>query len=411
MPAARRSITADDVRRCLSEQAFSTVSGSIGAEVEWIGFPTADPWAQVPFDTMRALIESAGPLRSRLTFEPGGQVELSGPAVPDLAAACSAIDADIAAIRRAVTPAGIALEGTGLDPLRPHRRVLRTPRYAAMERYFDSGGPAGRRMMCRTAAIQVNLDAGPDPDRRWRLAHAIGPVLASAFANSPFLEGKPMPWRSTRLATWWAMDRSRTSPVPDAGTAVEAWTRYVLEANVMLIRADADRYEAVMETLPFHRWIERGHPLGHPTMADLEYHLTTLFPPIRARGWLELRMIDAQSDPWWRAAIAVPAALLYDHEASGRAWKACERAVDRWLAAFSDGPSDAILAQAARECFAAAIDALPRLGADAATIDATREFAERFVQRHRCPADDLLDAWRARGVLPPFATMPAPARS
>jgi glutamate--cysteine ligase len=181
----------------------------------------------------------------------------------------------------------------------------------------------------------------------------------------------------------------------------------VLDANVMMIRAGEDRFEPVMETLPFERWIREGSRLGYPSIEDLEYHLTTLFPPIRPRGWVEIRMIDALPDPWWRVAIAVPVALLYDAEARERAVDASHAARDRWLQAFAEGPHDAVLRGAVRACFEAAIDALPRVGADRATIAATHAFAERYAFAGRCPADDLLDAYASHGTLPPFDTMPA----
>jgi len=411
MPATTRSITAEDVRSYLRKTAFSTTSGVVGAEIEWLAFLEADPSAHAPFDVVRERLHGAGPLTSRLTFEPGGQVELSTPPSAGVAEVCDTIARDLQRLRQVLRPDGITLEGLGLDPVRPGRRVLQTPRYAAMEQYFDAGGPAGRRMMSRTAAIQVNLDAGPRPDDRWELAHVVGPVLAAMFANSPFVEGRPSPWRSARLATWWAMDRTRTAPVPGGEPAIDAWTRYALEANVMLIRVEDDRYQAVMDTLPFERWISEGHALGYPTHEDLLYHLTTLFPPIRARGWLELRMIDAQQDPWWRAAIAVPAALLYDSEAGERARAAAAPAAHLWLEAFAEGLRHPVLDAAARACMSAAIEAMPRIGADVTTIVAAREFAARYTERGRCPADDLIDDYHTRGVLPPFATMPAPVRS
>lgn len=409
MPARVRSMSAEDVRRYLTENAFIPATERVGAEIEWLTFDPSDPSGPVPFDRVQAAA-AAATLRSRVTFEPGGQIELSTPPEHGLTPCIATLAADMAALRSALAGRRAGIAGIGLDPVRGHRRVLRTPRYAAMERYFDEGGPAGRRMMCRTAAVQVNVDAGPEPAARWRLAHQIGPVLAAAFANSPLLEGRRTPWRSARLATWWAMDRTRTSPVPHDGDPIDAWTRYVLEANVMLIRTGDDRYEPVMETLPFERWIERGHALGYPTIDDLTYHLTTLFPPIRPRGWLELRMIDAQADPWWRAAIAVPVALLYDRDAAGAALDVAPDG-DLWVEAFSEGPSHPALREPVEACFDAALGALPRLGADPETIAAVARFAARYAFRGRCPADDLIDEFVARGGVPPFEPATEPARS
>ncbi|MFF1797831.1 glutamate-cysteine ligase family protein, partial [Kitasatospora sp. NPDC058263] len=110
------------------------------------------------------------------------------------------------------------------------------------ERFFDSAGPWGRIMMTGTASVQVCLDAGAADgphalDRRWRLTHQLGPVLVAAFANSPLLDGKPTGHRSTRQIVWSRMDPTRTlAPAPDHGDPREAWTRYVLDAEVLCIR-------------------------------------------------------------------------------------------------------------------------------------------------------------------------------
>jgi glutamate--cysteine ligase len=276
--------------------------------------------------------------------------------------------------------------------------------------------------MRSTAAIQVNVDFGPgdDANRRWRQAHDLGPVLAAAFANSPFEHGAPTGWRSTRLAVWRAIDPGRTTPVDrDAngngnGTSDAsgraAWARYALDAGVMLVRADDERHVPVLEPLTFADWIDRGHELGWPTLDDLDYHLTTLFPPVRPRGWLELRMIDAVPSPWWRAAAAVTSVLLHDDNASARAACAVEPVRDRWVEAASSALAFPDLADAARECFAAALDALPAAGADDDTVAAVEEFVDRYVARGRCPADDRLDEWATTGRLLPAADNAEPAR-
>src|SRR5260370_26850605 len=121
---------------------------------------------------------------------------------------------DLAAARDALATDGVALTGIGLDPHGPRARLVDTPRYRAMERYFDSHWPEGRTMMRSTAAIQVNLDVGADNadvESRWQRAHHLGPVLAAAFANSPFtVDGRVTGWRSNRLAVWAAIDPCRT---------------------------------------------------------------------------------------------------------------------------------------------------------------------------------------------------------
>ncbi|HEX9506433.1 MAG TPA: glutamate-cysteine ligase family protein, partial [Acidimicrobiia bacterium] len=319
----------------------------------------------------------------------------SGPAHPDLAAACDAMTSDVDVARKALAPWAVELVGIGLDPRgSQRRRVIDLPRYRAMEQYFDSRWPAGRTMMRSTAAIQVNLDVGTaeDVDRRWQRAHDLGPMLAAAFANSPFdANGNPTGWRSSRLAVWEAIDPCRTAPAHLSGiSAAAAWERFVLAAPVMMIRVDDARSVALRGDLPLRRWVEEGHELGWPTLDDLRYHCTTLFPPVRPRGWLELRMIDALPNEWWPVAVAVTTALLDDEVAAEAAAHAVAPVRDRWTDAARSGLAYPPLLRAAQRCFTVALEALPRVNAGAATIAATESFVDRYVARGRCPADERL---------------------
>jgi glutamate--cysteine ligase len=277
-----------------------------------------------------------------------------------------------------------------------------------MEAFFDRGGPWGRRMMCGTASVQVCLDAGDESDgaagyrRRWRLVHAIGPVLVAAFANSPLRAGRPTGWRSSRQQVWSHMDPGRTRPPSTDQDPRAAWTRYALDAQVMCIRTDGSDDWSAPPGLTFRDWVRGGAMdagrLRRPTVGDLDYHLSTLFPPVRPHGHLELRMIDAQPRDGWIAPLAVTSALLDDSRASDAAVAAADRLWaghgpgddDLWLRAAQLGPADPAIAQASRECFEAARDALSRQSASAGVQSAVDAFIERYVSRDRCPADDLL---------------------
>src|SRR4029450_13603814 len=124
---------------------------------------------------------------------------------------------------------------------------------------------------------------------------------------------------------------------------------------------------------------------------DVSYHFTTLFPPVRPRGWLEMRMIDSLPDPWWRAAVAVSTTLVCDDTAGDAAADASAPTPGRLRE----------LAGAARDAVAVALHAMVRLGTDATTVLAVEAFVDRYVDRGRCPADDRLDAWEEGGELLP----------
>jgi glutamate--cysteine ligase len=393
------SLTPEDAERHFREHRLrpGPAPRRVGVEVEWLVHDVRAPERAVPFETLTAGVEAAGPLPggSRVTFEPGGQLELSGPPRPGPAAACAAVAADLDVLRPALAGCGLALAGIGLDPTRPPQRVVDTPRYRAMEAYFDVQGRAGRQMMCSTAAIQVNIDAGPEPAVTWRLAHAVGAVLAATFANSPVLSGASTGWRSTRLTTWWAIDPTRTRPVGDTDPEA-AWADYALGARVMMI--PSREFQAVLEPVTFSQWMAQGYQGVWPDVADLEYHLTTLFPAVRPRGFLELRMIDGLPGPYWKVPVAVAAALL-DPDLTEAVTAAVAPADGWWRTAARYGLSNPVLARAARRCFDLAEAALVD-GPEAELIPVVRAFRERWVDRGRCPADDVLAAWSSNTPYP-----------
>jgi glutamate--cysteine ligase len=358
------------------------------------------------------------PSGATLTVEPGGQLELSSAPADTLGELVEVTGRDLTALRDAAAAAGLELCGYGLDPLRPPRRVLDLPRYAAMERFFDRDGPWGRQMMCGTASVQVCLDAGDDGTSessyrsRWRLLHAIGPVLVAAFANSPLRRGRPTGWRSARQQVWANMDPGRTrapaAPLTDGGDPRDAWATYALDAELMCVREPGSTDWTAPPGLTFRDWVRDGGSgtLRPPTPQDLDYHLSTLFPPIRPRGHMELRMIDAQPGNGWIVPAAVATALTVDQRAADAALAAAEPVWrqpgpgsggvhsrhDPWLRAARSGPSDPEISRASRQCFEAADAALGRADAPAPIRQAVADFTERYVLQDRCPANDQLEA-------------------
>jgi glutamate--cysteine ligase len=225
-------------------------------------------------------------------------------------------------------------------------------------------GAAGLAMMTSTAALQVNLDAGPPEgwSSRVALAHRLGPVLVAVSACSPLLSGEITGWRSSRQRVWGDLDQARCGPLLGGPQPAREWAAYAMAAPVMLVRdpvsGDA---EPVRGRTPFGDWITAERPLGgrRPTPADLDYHLTTLFPPVRLRGFLEIRYLDAAPEPWWPALAAVTATLLDDPVAADRAAEATEPVAGQWTRAARLGLADDGLRRAAVRCLTAALDAVP----------------------------------------------------
>lgn len=388
-------LTRRDVVNQLTAHDAAPSAGSVrvGVEHESHTFCIAEPGGHLHPDVVLGAISAGPPLPhgSTVTVEPGGQVEVvTAPAQPWWTS-LDALRVDGAQVREALALAGIGALGAGADPFREPVRTLSKPRYDAMERYFDEWSPAGRIMMTGTASIQINVDNGDEDTigRRWALAHHIGPAVAAAFACSP-----SRTHRSARLAAWDAIDPSRTRPVLSGGDLAADWAAYVLAARVMLLHESDDQCTAVKTPITFAEWIESGIDGRRPTEADLAYHCTTLFPPVRPRGWLELRWLDSLPAGLAEVGIAAIVALLTDDEAGDRAAHASAPVRGRWSDAARFGPADPELASAAVTMLGDAAEALDRSGAPSMYAEAVEDAAARWPGRRRCPADDLEDRLR-----------------
>ncbi|PNH78270.1 ergothioneine biosynthesis glutamate--cysteine ligase EgtA [Arthrobacter sp. AFG20] len=381
--------------------------GAAGVEVERVVHDVENPQIPVPVGRLsKAMAASPGPLPGGgvITFEPGGQLEVSSACAPGLPALVAATRADLAAVATRLSRAGLCFGPMALDPGRPAVRSLEHPRYASMERHFDGFGPAGRTMMCSTASLQISLEAGFDSPgstgavQRWHRLHSLLPVLVAMFANSPVLHGVPSGWYSNRQRTWLDIDPTRTAAVPRSEDPRQAWARYALDALVLCIPSEEACWDSP-RGLTMRDWLQGRGPRP-ATLTDLNYHLTTLFPPVRPRGFMELRVIDAQAGHDWEPVTAIVTALMDDELAADLAADACEplaALTDPVRTAARDGLTNPVLAAAAIGCAEAALMALPRLGADATTRSRAERFMERNTARGRCPAQERLDVWRRTG--------------
>ncbi|QNG17893.1 ergothioneine biosynthesis glutamate--cysteine ligase EgtA [Rhodococcus triatomae] len=333
----------------------------IGAELEWLtecpggerpdlaavaaalgrhAPPVIDPWS--PAEPL--------PGGSRVTIEPGGQIELSSEPCNSARELCDDLVEDHRTLSDLLGSRGIRLRAEAADSRRPAERSLEAPRYRAMEGRFERIGPYGKLMMCSTAATQVSVDAGADADavqRRWALLHAVGPAMIAAFACSPSLDGIPKGnWVSQRMRTWLELDTART-----CGTAHSRdYPRWALDVPLLCVRCDGTEDWQAPYGASFGDWIDGGldSVIGRgPTQADLDYHLSTLFPPVRATGHLEVRYLDAQPDALWQVPLAAFEALLSGPGAMVEAWDAARTTAGRWTDAAEFGLADLELRSAA----------------------------------------------------------------
>jgi glutamate--cysteine ligase len=378
--------------------------GKVGLEIEAHCFDLADPMARPTWDRLTDVIATVPTLpgRSAITVEPGGAVELSGPPGDGPGAAIAAMRADRQVLRDAFTKQGLGLVLLGADPLRPAKRINPGARYRAMERFFAASGTAaaGAAMMTSTASVQVNVDAGPRDGwaARVRLAHALGPTMIAISANSPLLGARFSGWRSTRQRVWGQLDSARCGPILGASGDDPAndWARYALRAPVMLVHESAPDAAAVpmTEWVPFVDWADGRTLLDgrRPTEADLDYHLTTLFPPVRPRGFLEIRYLDSVPDSVWPAVVFTLVTLLDDPAAADIAAEATESVATEWDRAARSGLGDRRLHAAAVACVRAAADRAP-----ADLRDAMARLLDQ-VEQGRSPADDFSDLVVEHGI-------------
>ena len=361
----------------------------LGIELEWTVHHTEDP--SRPLDPA-ALVAALGdhaprtlrpdsphlalPHGGTVTLEPGGQVEISTPPETSLSQLHAGTAADIDYVAARLAGAGLRLGDHGCDPHRPARRVLHTPRYEAMERAFDRVGPHGRDWMSGSAGLQVCLDAGTH-DRvaaRWTALHRLGPVLVALFANSPRHAGRTTGWASSRVRTWLATDPCRTHPPPPGDGDAGSWARRMLDTPVLFVR-EGDEVVDTPGPVTFAGWIagEAGAPGRPPTYDDLDYHLSTLFTPVRARGYLEVRYLDTQPPGDWLTPVAVLAALFADERTVDEASALALPAADRWAAAARAGLADPVIGAVAPRVAQLALGALAHTDLTAAQAGAVTD--------------------------------------
>ena len=363
-----------------------------------------------------------------LTFEPGAQIEHSTAVHATANEALADVRTVVCELATMFRERSVALLSVGLDPFDEPESVpqqLEHGRYHAMAAYLAKIGPSGAAMMRGSTSLQVNVDLGSGPTRedRYRLANLLSPSLVASFSTSPERPGAKR-FHCRRARVWQTLDPSRTGfpksfSDSQAPTASHCYAEAMLDADVLLFLGnDPKGADAAVGTpgFRFRDWMRDGHPEhGFPTPSDLAYHLTTVFPEVRARGFLELRAIDGLPDCWRAGAVAFVAGLIYDDRALGLAlellepWRQDLQA--RWWSSAERGFEDDELAEVTQKLWTIALDGAERLGEDYLAreeLDQAIAYRDRFPERRRAPADELretLTRCPGEGLL--FASDPA----
>jgi len=339
---------------------------------------------------------------SRLTFEPGGQVEHSTAVYPSTEVAVQEVQRILGCLRSRFSTHNAVLAAAGMDIWHDVATVpqqLPFGRYTAQAAYYERRGRWGRVMMRHTASLQINLDLGPEGvwQERWLVANLISPLITATFACSPGEGGV-----STRARAWQQLDPTR-SGFPRLlvegkdDDPREQWAEAAMAGDVMLFRSSDGHWHPGEPGFNFERWVREGHPqFGWPTVEDLEYHLTTLFFEVRPRGFIELRAGEQLPDCWRAAQVVLVVAMLYDDEARNAFIELMldrrSQLPDLWLRAAREGLGDDELRGLANTGWDIALRAAERLSENCVGnmgINCARRFLEEFTARGRTPADRL----------------------
>ena len=425
----------DQLVEALSSGAKPKAEWRVGTEHEKFGFYVADN-TPVPYEGergIRRLLEAmegllgwtpivdggnviglTDPIGSgAISLEPGGQFELSGAPLQTIHQTCREVNAHLAQVRECATPLGIGFLGAGFSPkwTRAETPVMPKSRYAIMANYMPKVGGKGLDMMFRTCTIQANVDFSDEADmvKKVRVALALQPIATALFANSPFTEGKPNGYQSYRSEIWLDTDGDRTGMLPFAfedGFGFERYVDWALDVPMYFVKR-GDSYHDVAGAS--FRDLLHGKLAALPgekaTLSDWKNHLSTLFPEVRLKNYLEMR--GADGGPFGRIC-AVPAfwvGILYDSAALDAAWEIvrdwtdAERQMLRAavpVTALATPVRNRTVNDIAGEVVALAREGLSRRGyLNEEGLDETIYLSqlEEFVATGRTPADRLLDEY------------------
>ncbi|MXU66793.1 glutamate--cysteine ligase [Oceanomicrobium pacificus] len=365
-----------------------------------------------------APVEEAGHLiglekdGANVSLEPGGQLELSGAPLGTIHETCDEVNAHLREVKDIADAVGVGFIGLGAAPAwtEDQMPVMPKGRYKLMTSYMKTVGTLGTAMMYRTCTVQVNLDFASEADmvQKFRIALALQPVATALFANSPFFDGQVNGWQSWRSRIWTDLDPARTGMLPfvfEDGMGFERYVDYALDVPMYFVYRDGKYINALGQSFrDFLRGELPALPGEVPTLSDWADHLTTIFPEVRIKKFMEMRGADGGP---WRRICALPAlwvGLLYDGAARDAAWDLCKgwSEEERWalrmdaakhgLKAQIGGRTMQELAADVLEISKAGLAARARAGAGGLIPDETHflNALHEIVDRGETPADELL---------------------
>ena len=289
-----------------------------------------------PVTEKNNIIALSNDARCSITLEPGGQFELSGAPLETIHQTCDEVHEHLRQVREVCDELGLGMIGLGFDPKSRRDDVSWMPkgRYQIMRDYMPKKGRLGLDMMLRTCTVQANLDYRSEADmvKKFRTSLALQPIAVALFANSPFIEGRPTEFQSYRSLVWTDTDPDRCGTLPfvfEDGFGFERYVDYMLDVPMYFVYRNGTYLDASGQSFrDFMAGRLPALPGELPLIGDWTDHLTTAFPEVRLKTYLEMRGADGGP---WRRLCALPAlwvGLLYD----GTALDAATDLVADWTA-------------------------------------------------------------------------------
>jgi len=281
-----------------------------------------DGWTRVLEDGQVIALTKDG---ASITLEPGGQFELSGAPLRTIHETCDEFHSHLALMKRVCEPLGIVFLGLGINPIHPVERIPVMPkaRYRIMREYLPTRGARALEMMFVTATVQANFDYSSEADmvEKVRTAVGISPIVSAIFANSSLYLGKDSGFASRRLEAWFETDPDRCGMPPfvfDEDFGYERYVEWALDVPMFFVVRDGSYHPA--RGMTFRQFLERGFESWRANIDDWDRHLTTLFPDVRVKRYIEVRGADAVPPGLTCSLPALWKGILYDSEALSSAW-------------------------------------------------------------------------------------------
>lgn len=377
--------------------------------VERVLFRLADSLGWEPIEEEGHVIALKGE-RANVSLEPGAQVELSGEQCETIHCANHELRRHLKHLLKAADELELDFLNLGMQPVSPLDDIQWIPktRYHFMAPYMETVGTLGHRMMKQTASIQVNFDFSNETDAMMKLRVGMGlvPILTAMFANSPICDGSLNNYMTMRGHIWTDTDRRRSGLLPfvfSDQASFEDYVEYALNVPMYFIVRHGQWID--MTGIPFRRYLAEGHEGNRASMEDWIQHLTTLFPEVRLKKYLEIRCIDQQPAELMLAVPALCKGIFYENDALWAAWDLVKKwSWEERVSSYFDSHSQALgtrvrgisFLDLAKELVMIAWEGLERHNQCNAAGQNETIYLERLreeIWRGQCPAYNIVEKW------------------